>query len=627
MMSDDMVLVRQYAQNQSESAFATLVQRHVPLVYSVALREARDPHLAEEITQAVFIILARKAGTLSPKTILSGWLYRTTQYVTANTLHAEYRRVRRETEAHMESIVAKESGNSVWQEMLPLLDEGIRRLRAGERDALVLRYFENRSLREVAVTLGVEERAAQKRVARSLEKLRGFFLKRGLTISAVTIAGAVSANSIQAAPAGLAVSVLTTVKSSTVAASTLMLVKGALQMMGWAKAKTALLAGGGIVAAVIGITVVTRQMAPALMGPEAVAFSSFGPRTKPFSINMDFQGTNFARSTKSGLAAIGVTANDFWNYYMRDDGLGRWRTFGFVTNLFLADGTPTTVGMTIANAPGAWSNPSFDEMYKHYLYPLDGGNATVTVTNLPAGVYDVLLYSADCKVELFVGGVTRGIKRTRVTQFTDPEVWIEGKQYARFANLPVNVGQPMALVVRPGRDGYAIFSGMQIVGRSYARDSTWVVSGTSAADNGAPTEYRGRAEWFVPQISGKLSSIEAAIQGSTGRLNFFVAEDGSDIPGKILERFASVRAPERGDKASLLELKSRAQPLLRAGVKYWFCAEPADTTTFAEWFSTDQLVTNSFAYDRTAWSWNHAPAEPIRRNGAFAVNVKPENAP
>ena len=180
-MSDDMVLVRQYAQSQSESAFATLLTRHVPLVYSAALRQTRDPHLAEDITQAVFIILARKAGRLSPKTILSGWLYRTTQYVTANTLHAEYRRLRRETRAHMESVADKESGDSVWQEMLPLLDEAMERLRATERDALVLRYFENRSLREVAVGLGLQERAAQKRVARSLEKLRGFFLKRGPT--------------------------------------------------------------------------------------------------------------------------------------------------------------------------------------------------------------------------------------------------------------------------------------------------------------------------------------------------------------------------------------------------------------------------------------------------------------
>ena len=96
MNSDDMALVREYAQSNSEQAFATLVSRHVNLVYSVALRRVPDPHLAEEITQSVFIILAGKAKSLSPKTILSGWLCRTARYVSANTLSIQRRRQFRE---------------------------------------------------------------------------------------------------------------------------------------------------------------------------------------------------------------------------------------------------------------------------------------------------------------------------------------------------------------------------------------------------------------------------------------------------------------------------------------------------------------------------------------------------
>src|ERR1700743_1831957 len=99
MMLDDMQLVRDYAQRNSEEAFATLVSRHINLVYSVALRQARDPHLAEEITQVVFIILARKANSLSPKTIVPGWLCRAARNVSARALTLQHRRQLREHEA------------------------------------------------------------------------------------------------------------------------------------------------------------------------------------------------------------------------------------------------------------------------------------------------------------------------------------------------------------------------------------------------------------------------------------------------------------------------------------------------------------------------------------------------
>src|SRR5580765_3433618 len=105
MTSDDMTLVREYAQSNSEQAFATLVSRHLNLVYSVALRQVRDPNLSEEIAQAVFIILARKAKLLGPKTILSSWLCRTARYVSADTLKTKRRRQIREQESHMQSIL------------------------------------------------------------------------------------------------------------------------------------------------------------------------------------------------------------------------------------------------------------------------------------------------------------------------------------------------------------------------------------------------------------------------------------------------------------------------------------------------------------------------------------------
>jgi len=214
MMSDDMMLVREFAASQSEPAFAALVERHIGLVHSAALRQAGDAHLAEEITQAVFIILARKAASLGPKTILSAWLYRTTRYAAADALKARRRRQAREQEAHMQSTLNQPDADA-WAQLAPLLDDALAELGEIDRTALILRFFENKTAREIARALRMEEAAAQKRVARALEKLRAIFVKRGVTLTAVAIGGALAANSVQAAPVGMVV----TVKAAALAAA------------------------------------------------------------------------------------------------------------------------------------------------------------------------------------------------------------------------------------------------------------------------------------------------------------------------------------------------------------------------------------------------------------------------
>src|SRR5258705_12691889 len=99
---DDIALLREYVERNSELAFATLVTRHVNKVYSVALRHTRNPHQAEEITQAVFVILARKAKKLRQHAVLSGWLYQTARLTAVTHIRSEKRRARREQEAHMQ---------------------------------------------------------------------------------------------------------------------------------------------------------------------------------------------------------------------------------------------------------------------------------------------------------------------------------------------------------------------------------------------------------------------------------------------------------------------------------------------------------------------------------------------
>ncbi|HWN95730.1 MAG TPA: sigma-70 family RNA polymerase sigma factor [Methylomirabilota bacterium] len=260
--STDAELLARFAQSESEEAFATLVHRHVHLVHSVALRHTANAHHAEEITQAVFVILVRKARSLGSKTVLSGWLYHTARLTAANFQRAELRRVHREQEAFMRSTLEETSNDTVWNELSPLLDEAMARLRAGDRDALVMRYFENKTLPEVGAALGVEDRAAQKRVTRALEKLRRLFTKRGVVSTAAIIAAALSAHSVQAAPATCATNITATaLQGSAVTATTLTLIKGTLKLMAWTKAKTAVVAGVIVLLTIGTTTVLVKQAA------------------------------------------------------------------------------------------------------------------------------------------------------------------------------------------------------------------------------------------------------------------------------------------------------------------------------------------------------------------------------
>jgi RNA polymerase sigma factor (sigma-70 family) len=216
MTSDDMSLLREYAQSHSEQAFATLVSRHINGVYSVAMRQLHDHHQAEEVTQAVFIILAKKASTLSPKTILPSWLCRTARYVSSDTLKIQRRRRIREQESQMQSLL-NEPASDAWNQIAPLLDDALDCLGEKEHDAVALRFLGGRDLRQVGAAMGIGEDAARMRVNRGVEKLRKFFAKRGVTLSATSIAGAVAANSVQAAPVGLAATITATTLAGTTA--------------------------------------------------------------------------------------------------------------------------------------------------------------------------------------------------------------------------------------------------------------------------------------------------------------------------------------------------------------------------------------------------------------------------
>jgi RNA polymerase sigma factor (sigma-70 family) len=248
---DDITLLRKYADDQSEEAFATLVKRHINKVYSVALRHTGNPSQAEEITQAVFVILAQKSASLTAgwrrrlgavtrltggdgvmAGSLSGWLYQTARLTAATFIRSAIRRARREQEAHMESVL-NEAEKDVWKQIAPLLDAAMAGLNETDRHAVVLRFFDGKSMGEIGAALGATEDAAKKRVGRALEKLQTYFAKRGIESTTDTIAQAITGNSIQTAPALLVKSVtaIALTKGAVAGGSTLTLVKATLIAM------------------------------------------------------------------------------------------------------------------------------------------------------------------------------------------------------------------------------------------------------------------------------------------------------------------------------------------------------------------------------------------------------------
>jgi RNA polymerase sigma factor (sigma-70 family) len=205
MSTDDLELIRDYASEGSQAAFAELVNRHVDLVYSAARRQMRSPDLAAEVTQSVFIALARHGHKVKSDTPLTAWLYLVTRRTAIDCLRRETRRRVREHAAF--EIADMKSTPSVWSQIEPLLDEAMETLTAADRSAILLRYFENQSLREVGRTLGTSEDAAQKRVSRALEQLRTFLSKSGVTVGATALAADLAAGAVQTAPIGLGLTI------------------------------------------------------------------------------------------------------------------------------------------------------------------------------------------------------------------------------------------------------------------------------------------------------------------------------------------------------------------------------------------------------------------------------------
>jgi RNA polymerase sigma factor (sigma-70 family) len=232
MTETDIDLLRQFTRDHSQDAFTQLVQRHLNLVYAAALRQVRSPHLAQEVAQSVFVDLARNATKVirggeasSPggdsgaptQKCMTPWLYAVTRRSAIDVVRKESRRQAREQIAvQMNNLNA--SPDVEWTHLAPLLDEAMCELDETDRTAVLLRFFEDQSLRDVGEALGLGEDAAQKRVSRALEQLRACLAKHGITAGATGLGVVIVANAVQAAPVGLVAAISAAVSGTSGAA-------------------------------------------------------------------------------------------------------------------------------------------------------------------------------------------------------------------------------------------------------------------------------------------------------------------------------------------------------------------------------------------------------------------------
>lgn len=201
---DDATLLRSYVDERSEAAFTELVRRHVDLVYHAALRQAGgDAHSAEEIAQNVFVALVRKAASLKNHTALTGWLFTATQLAAREYRRAELRRRLREQKAYAMNETELPENDAGWSQLRPVIDEALGELKPRDREAILLRFFENRTYAQVGEVLRLSENSTRMCVDRALEKLRGALSRRGVASTASALAGVLTGSAAQAAPTGL----------------------------------------------------------------------------------------------------------------------------------------------------------------------------------------------------------------------------------------------------------------------------------------------------------------------------------------------------------------------------------------------------------------------------------------
>jgi RNA polymerase sigma factor (sigma-70 family) len=234
-MISDRTLLRQYVNERSENAFSQLVERHMKLVYWTCRRDIRDPQLSEDATQEVFLALARKAPSLHAGVSISGWLFTTSRLIARNATRKEIRRIRYEEEAAREMDTAPSPAEPGWEQLESRLNDALAALKAQDREAVLMRFFDGLTMQEIASTTGTTENAATKRVVRAVDRLRLILQKQESTLTSATLTALLNTHLTEPAPTGCHAAIMRDVPAvmaghavagSGIAAQTTLLQKG-----------------------------------------------------------------------------------------------------------------------------------------------------------------------------------------------------------------------------------------------------------------------------------------------------------------------------------------------------------------------------------------------------------------
>jgi RNA polymerase sigma factor (sigma-70 family) len=256
-MLEDSELLRRYVQERTEEAFAEVVRRHIDFVYGVALRRVgNDTHLAQEVCQDVFGAVAAKAAELARRPLLKGWLHTAAQFSAARTVRGEQRRKAREHQAHIMHELNEDTTARQWNQLRPIIDETISELGERDREAVLLRFFEERTFPEIGAKLSLSEDAARMRVERALEKIRTLLARQGVTSTSAALGVALASQRVIAAPAGFATAVTSAALAGTSAGAGI----GALGAFGTFFAMSKIKIGIAAVLVVAGVATAVREV-------------------------------------------------------------------------------------------------------------------------------------------------------------------------------------------------------------------------------------------------------------------------------------------------------------------------------------------------------------------------------